>query len=73
MPTATVSISSHFTSSAGSLLGNAGVADCYNPFLVEAEGPALGLHEMAATMHYLAMVWSPTISLTWLSDGYFTF
>ena len=70
---ATFTRPSHFTSSAGSLLGNADEADCYNPFLVEAKGPALGLREMAVTMHYLAMVWSPTISLTWLSDGYITF
>ena len=56
MPTATFIRSSHFTSSTNSLLGNAGVADCYKPFLVEAEGSALGWREMVATMHCLAMV-----------------
>ena len=49
------------------------MADCYNPFSIKAEGSALGWCEMAATMHYLAMVWSPIISLTWPSDGHFTF
>ena len=38
---ATFSRSLHFTSSVGSLPGNAGVVDCYNPFSVEAKGPTL--------------------------------
>ena len=53
---ATFSRSSYFTSLAGSLSGNTGVVDCYNPFSVEAKGPTLGWCEMAATMHCLAMV-----------------
>ena len=32
-----------------------------------------GLCNMAAAMHCLAIDWLPTISLTWLWDGYFTF
>ena len=70
---ATFSRSPYFTSSASSLPGNTGIVDCYNPFSIEAKGTALGWREMAATMHCLAMVWSPTISLTWPSDVYFTF
>ena len=56
MPIATFSRSLHFASSVDLLSGNAGVADCYKPLLVEAEDSALGWHEIAATMHYLAMV-----------------
>ena len=70
---ATLSRSSHFTSSVGSSPGNDGVVNCYNPSSVDVKGSKIGWHEMAATMHYLAMVWSPTISITWPSDGYFTF
>ena len=32
-----------------------------------------GLCNLAATMHFLAIDWLPTISFTWPWDGYFTF
>ena len=73
MPIKTFSRSSHFASSTDSPPDNAGVVDCYKPLSVEAEGSALCWREIAANMHCLAMVWSPIISLTWPSDGYFTF
>ena len=69
----TFSKSSHFASSVDPLSGNIGVFDCYKPLSAEAEDSTSGQCKMAATMHYLAMDWLPTISLTWPSDGYFTF
>ena len=38
--------------------------DCYRSFLAKAEGTALSLWKMAATMHCLAMDLLPKISLT---------
>jgi len=63
----------HFASSIDPLLGDIEVLDCYKSISVEVEDLALGLYKMAATMHCLAMDLFPTISLTWPSNGYFTF
>ena len=72
-PITTFTKSSHFASSADLSMGEAEDFNCYNPFSPQTEGSASGLCWMAATMHCLAIAWSPSISLIWPLEGYLTF
>ena len=71
-PITTFTRSSHFASSVGLSMDNAGDFNCYKPFSPWVKNLASGLCWMAATIHCLAKFWSPSISLIWPLDGYLT-
>ena len=68
-PTIIFSKPSYFAFSAGSLSGDIGVFDCYEPVSAKAEGLAPGWCKMTATRHCLTMDWFLTSSLIWSSTG----
>ena len=72
-PTVTFSRFSHSAPLVDSLLVDVEVFDCYKFISEQAEDLTFSLCNMAATMHYVAINWLPTISLTWPWDGGFTF